>query len=72
MNWTPIRDVRNANTPGAHPIYDLPAEASWEGGIDPRDWRNLPEPEGDEYDDDEDMPAPQWLIDVLGFDPDEL
>ena len=49
------------------PIYDTQADAEW--GVDPVDWRKLPP--GEPTDDDEDVPASQALIDVLGFDPDE-
>lgn len=41
------------------------------GNTDPTDWRNLPDPEGDN-ENDEDLPCPQFVIDTLGFDPDEL
>jgi hypothetical protein len=53
----------------SEPVYDTRADVEWDG-VDPADWRDLPD-DGDE-DDDEDLPAEQWLIDVLGFDPDEI
>lgn len=51
--------------------YDLPVDVEWPSEVD-KDWRDLPEPEGEEYDDDEEHPAPQYVIDVLGVDPDDL
>jgi hypothetical protein len=52
------------------------AVVSWVDGVDPEDWRNQPDPDGEDNDDaldmdDPDIPAEQWLIDILGFDPDE-
>lgn len=52
-------------------LYDLKADLQWPPEVEDN-WRDLPDPEGDEYDDDEDRPAPQYVIDVLGVDPDEL
>ena len=42
------------------------------GAIDPMDWRNLPDPEEENEEateDDVETPAPQFVIDLLGFDP---
>lgn len=46
---------------------------TWSEGVDPSDWRNLPDEDGDDdaLDRDESLPTPQYVIDVLGFDPDE-
>jgi len=52
------------------PIYGLDADATWED--DPADWRGLPDPDADPDGDDADLPAPEWLKGVLGFDPDDL
>jgi len=41
------------------------------GGSDPTNWRNMPDPEEDN-ENDEDVPCPKFVKDVLGFDPDEL
>lgn len=47
----------------------------WEKGVDPNDWRNQPDPDGEQDDlldmDDEDLPAPNYVVELLGFDPDE-
>ncbi len=45
------------------------------GNTDPANWRNLPDPEEENEEDienDVDVPTPQYVIDMLGFDPDEL
>ncbi len=49
------------------PLYDTNADAEW--GSDPNNWRDLPD--SDTTDDDQDVPTPQHVKDVLGFDPDE-
>lgn len=49
------------------PLYDTNADAEWE--VDPNDWRDLPDSEP--TDDDEDIPTSRYVKDVLGFDPDE-
>lgn len=48
-------------------------EPTWVEGVDPTDWRNLPDEDGDDdaLDRDESLPTPQYVIDVLGFDPDD-
>ena len=48
-------------------------EPTWVEGVDPADWRNLPDEDGDDdaLDRDESLPTPQYVIDVLGFDPDD-
>jgi len=51
-------------------IYDLKADAEWPG-VNSGEWRELPEPDS-ELDNDEDEKASQYVIDVLGVDPDEL
>jgi hypothetical protein len=51
------------------PVYDLESDVEWDG-VDPTDWRNLPDEDAD--DDDVDEPTPPYVEDVLGFDPDEL
>lgn len=48
-------------------LYDTNADAQWES--DPANWRNLPD--SDLTDDDEDVPTPRYVKDVLGFDPDD-
>lgn len=53
------------------PIYDTDADIEFADGVDPADWRNLPEPEQSDDDDDEDLPITQDVLDILGFDPDE-
>ena len=52
------------------PVYDLDSDVEWDG-VDPADWRNLPDEDGDE-DDDVEEPTPEYVEEVLGFDPDEL
>ncbi len=48
-------------------LYNTPADAEWKQ--DPSNWRNLPD--SDPTDDDQDIPTPKYVKDVLGFDPDE-
>lgn len=48
---------------------------SWIDGVDPEDWRDEADDE-DQYEDaldldDEDVPTPQYIIDILGFNPDD-
>jgi len=50
-----------------NPLYDTDADAKWD--VNPADWRNLPD--SDLTDDDQDVPTPKHVKDVLGFDPDE-
>ena len=49
------------------------ADISWVDGVDPEDWRNLPDIDGDDesLDNDESLPCPQYVEDILGFDPDD-
>ena len=50
--------------------YDPEHEVAFEG-IDPTKWRDHPEPPGmDDDNDDVEGPTPQFLLDILGFDPD--
>lgn len=45
------------------------------GDIDPMDWRNLPDPEEENeaaLENDDQVPASQFVIQTLGFDPNEL
>lgn len=56
----------------AFDVYDLSVDVEW-NGINPNDWRSLPEPDGDQYEDDEDdLPTPKYVVSILGIDPDEL
>lgn len=55
-----------------HPIKGLPADVEWPEAVDPEDWRRMPDPDGDSEEDDEDTPTPQYVIDILGFDPAEF
>jgi len=59
----------------SHPVYDLPADVSWEESLD---WRKEKDPDlenevtDDELDDDvENLPTPGYVIQALGFDPKE-
>jgi len=54
----------------AYPVDGLPIDATWRG-YDPLDWRNHPEPDGMDEDDDEDKPVSPDVLELLGFDPDE-
>lgn len=54
------------------PAYDLPIDVGWPEELESKDWRELPDLDDDEYENDEDSPTPQHVIDILGFDPDEL
>lgn len=49
------------------PLYNTNADAEWE--VDPAGWRDLPDSEP--TDEDEDVPTSRYVKDVLGFDPDE-
>lgn len=54
------------------PAYEdlgLGLDVEWEGLSDDVDWRDLGD--ADNFDDDEDAPASQDVIDLLGFDPDD-
>lgn len=55
--------------------YELETDAdiSWPEGVNPEDWRNLPDVDGDDesLDNDESLPCPQYVEDILGFDPDD-
>ena len=42
------------------------------GDTDPANWRNLPDPDEGDDGNDEDLPTQQYVIDMLGFDPDDL
>lgn len=53
-----------------NPVYDLEADVEWEG-VDPSEWRALPDPDDPELDDDQEE-GNQYVNDVLGFDVDEL
>lgn len=50
------------------PVYDLDADIDFEDS-DPSKWRDLPD--SDRTEDDEDIPTPRHVKVVLGFDPDE-
>jgi hypothetical protein len=51
-----------------------PLPAAHYGKIEdqPKESATLPQPDDIDIDDDEDLPADPALIDMLGFDPDEL
>ena len=55
--------------------YELETDSdiSWPEGVDPENWRNLPDVDGDDesLDNDEPLPCPQYVKDILGFDPDD-
>lgn len=51
------------------PVDGLDLDVEFVGDVD---WRSRPDPDGDLPDDDENRPAQDWLVDVLGFDPDSL
>lgn len=51
------------------PVHGLPVDAEWDG-VDSKDWRDLPDADG-ELENDEDAPAPEYVVEVLGFDPDD-
>lgn len=51
-------------------VHGLDHDAAW-AGVDPADWRDLPEPSDADLDDDEDEPIGDDVLDLLGFDPDE-
>ncbi len=51
-------------------MKDLKVVPDW-GDYDPEDWREHPEPPGEELDDDEDEPISADVEMVLGFDPDK-
>lgn len=55
--------------------YELETDAdiSWPEGVNPEDWRNLPDVDGDDesLDNDESLPCPQYVEDILGFNPDD-
>ena len=53
------------------PAYDLPIDVEWPQSLEDVDWRMLQDLEQDAYEDDEDLPASAWLVEALGFDPDE-
>ena len=58
-----------------HEVEGLPIDLSFGEGIDPTDWRNMPDPDGDDdeaVENDEYVPTPKYVIDTLGFDPDEF
>lgn len=45
------------------------------GATDPRQWRDLPDPEEaneEAIENDVEVPASQYVIDTLGFDPKDL
>ena len=50
-------------------IYDTGMESDLP--FNPADWRNHPDPDGDEDFEDEERPTPQYVIDLLGFVPGE-
>lgn len=50
----------------------LPVDLAFPAGIDPADWRNLPDEDGEDEDEDEDAPTPAYVVSVLGFDPNEF
>ncbi len=52
-----------------HPVAGLDADVEWEDGVDPESWRDAPE--GDNNDNDEDNPIEGDVEEILGFDPDE-
>jgi hypothetical protein len=51
--------------------FELPGlTISWPEGIDPTDWRNIDvDLDEDDADDDVEKPTPQYVVDILGFDP---
>ena len=51
-------------------VEGLDTEVAWDG-IDLDSWRNRPDPEYSELENDEDHPTPKDVVSVLGFDPDE-
>lgn len=56
-------------------VEGLPIGLSFAGDIDPTDWRNMPDPDGEDeeaVENDEDIPTPKYVMDTLGFDPDEF
>jgi hypothetical protein len=61
--------ISNAND-SYEPELDL--VLSWEEGDDPANWRNLPDPDPELDEDPDDIPSPDYVVDTLGFDPDEL
>lgn len=53
-------------------IEGLNSVVSWPDHVPVTDWRKQPDPDPDDEGNDEDIPTPQYVIDILGFDPDEL
>lgn len=53
------------------PVYDIEADVGWPEAIEDADWRDLPDLDDDDLENDEDEPASEHVIDLLGFDPDE-
>lgn len=59
--------------PIEHDLYNLKAGVSWPSSIHPKKWRDMVDPdEIEDADNDEDLPASDYVKSVLGFDPDEL
>lgn len=52
------------------PVDGLDAGVSWVD-YDPADWRNHPEPEGQDDENDEDAPVPRHVFAITGIDPDK-
>lgn len=55
---------------GMHSVDGLPIDAWWPKGVDPASWRDAPDPDGDEFDDNGEGPTPGYVTSLLGFDPD--
>ena len=51
-------------------MKDLKVVPDW-GEYDPEDWREHPDPPGEDLDDDQDEPISADVEMVLGFDPDK-
>jgi hypothetical protein len=51
-------------------VYDTGVKAEFPE--DPSNWRDQPDPDGDEDTEDEETETPEYVKEILGFDPKEL
>ena len=52
-------------------VKGLPVDLYWPETVDPENWRNQPDPDGEE-ENDEEVETPSYIISILGFNPDEF
>lgn len=53
-------------------VDGLELDLTWPDEVDPTAWRRQPDPDGEAAEDDDDLPASDYVKAILGFDPDEL